>query len=1367
MSYVSESIPDLLGGVSQLAPQRREANEVEEMVNCMLRPAEGVVKRPPTVFVAQVAPSATPFSGAFVHPINKNVNERFWVIVLDGDLKVFDAVTGVEATVTFPDGKSYLNVTGTPNESFRLATFNQTTVIVNREITVGRSAELSDTRGEEGLIVIQQGDFATLYQAQIVFYGPPFGQQSTGLPIAEYLTPNAAPENQFEINTTEIAKNLATAINDKWGDGTGNQNLLTVRRFGSVIHITPGPNLQAGARFWMRTFDGLANLGSRVIQGSVQSISELPTEAPVGFRIKIEGDPDKKLDDVFYEFTDTKTWRETTADNIPIALDPATLPLELTLDPNFVEGIEAQVPVATLQAAQANDSSDVLLQTLDGTPSTAAEAKVEAAPGAFIDRFMNLASANSSDINFHLSMNLDETRVIAAGIDPTDPAGGYYGGDSYTLEVALDTGAGFVVVDTLPFFDWAPAARRFNKTISLSSVPANSDLRFRLSSAAGNLGALIMTYDLSMTFSTVNETRINTLSPHYAPNTAMSFTLNGTAFSDTFVAGGDQSAYMTNLKTVIEAYGGPKAVTVTIKLDPVTNKQLGFITIANNDGSEPTLTAFTFDNAIDETTQLFNGGVDFVTLGVSVSDTIRNTTDRSSATVTVVATTVITHGALSGGVNDLWSNGDNADVKNASQTFSCRQADWAKRTVGTEDTNKWPSFDDEKINEVAFLKNRLIFLSDENVAMSEVDSFFNFFRTSTIDVLDSDRIDVSLSGSKTSSLHSAFEWNETLLTWSELGQFVVNGEPFLSPNTVRREATTSYVNTRKVKPVSSERAVYFLSEGKEFVQLWRYRPTSNDATSAEADRLSIKVPRFMPGAARGLLAVSDPEIVLVLTDTNPDKLYVYSHLRVDEKNLMAGWHEWSFDGVTNILGIGSIDNEVSLIFERDDGTVTLEVLDVWELSDLTVDGQVQSNDLTPPVFNPTSLSLRALDTFTEAANAKVSAHTPDTSPGGVGWLINAAQDLIGSGGIYIDGPLDRLRANNAASAGIPQIRINAADTYLAGGGTDLEVFADFSWSANQNNNNELMVHCLAATADLEAGLRLRVADISSTNVSIAVDAATATGATETTNFPTADAVGGIITVSASRAHATGDITVPARYGMRVAGDILTVFAADAVTGANEVTLYTGTLVALWKTAYRTALYTYYGCKPSATVFQTAYLDNFSYSSGNATPGTTYTVPINGSFPIIIGIDPNTGEEVILVDNGDGTVTWPTDDKTGINVYIGLPVKSRIVLSPLFHKKDFGPFAGQPEIRGNTYINNLQIGIQDTSALSADVQVIGSLLFTQDLVERRSLDAEYMHVVVGGRNTETTITIRSDTAVSFKIAGFDWEGMYYNRTRRSS
>jgi hypothetical protein len=1366
MAVISESIPDLLGGISQLAPQRRTQNEVEDMLNCLPRMAEGVINRPPTQWIAEIAADATPYSGALVHPINKSSTERFWVVVLDGDLAVIDASTGTAVPVVFQNGKTYLDVTGQPNESFRVATFNDTTVIVNREKVVAKGNKKSSSRGkEEALIVVNTGEFASEYGVYLNFDGNS-GVPSSLTGLVSYTTPQADPANQVDINTSYIAEELKTRLEAAYG------NLLSIDRYGSTLHIQRGAGLPSGMTFWCRHVDGLASEAMTTIQGSVQSVDVLPPEAPIGFKIKVEGNPIKDLDDVYYifglpvDYTGTTSfvseglaWRETVEDGIIVDLNPDTLPLELVKEGTLLE-YPMVIPAALQQSEFFTRYYANLKQTKDGTDSTAAEAIVTPSPGTSVDRFLNLADANTSTVKSDVRFTMDTRRVIPPGVDPKDPSGAYYDGDLYDIEIALDTGGGFTTI-------WSERIAASNnyvnrKSISLdeAAVPAGSDLRLRVTSAAGNAGSLTVTWELEQEYRAAEGLNILIPSVGYAPNTAMSFTLNGTAFSDTYTTGGTQADYGTRLKTQIEAYGGTPAVTVSIGS--------GHITIANNDGTMPTLTAFAFDPNIDPTTEFFNPEKDFVAYGIQNGDTLSNENDGSIGTITSVTTHLLTCSAgFTGGTNNEFANGDSGKTDRTTLAFICREPDWAERQVGTEKTNKWPSFVDNTINEVAFLKNRLLFLSNENVIMSEVDEFFNFFRSSTLDVLDSDRIDVALSGNKASQLHSAFTWNETLLVWSELSQFVVNGEPFLSPNTVRRETTTSYVNTRKVRPVASERSVYFLTEGNDFAQLWRYTPLSDDASSAEATRVSLAVPRLIAGTPRGLLAVSDPEIVLMHGADDPDTLYVLSYLTSGEDNILLAWHRWQFPGVVDILGIGSIDNEVSLILERDDGAVHLEVLDLWQLTGNNVDGQTNTtNHPVPPTFSPAGTFLRTSDSFTEAADAKLSAHTPPTSPSGAGWLVNAAQDVIGAGGIYVDGTLDVLRADDAQASNVPPVRINWSDSYLAGGGTELEMFADISFSSNQSNRAELRAYCKAGSGDTESGLRLIVRDVSATQVTIELDASDSSGDTEGTFYPTDDAAGGLITVAANRTHGGGTLTNQVRYGFRVVGDTITVYTADAVTGANEVTLYTGTLRSAWKTQYRTSSYTYHGAKVTATVFHTARLDNFTYRSGNSPAQTVITPPLDPSTFTLVGIDPN-GDTQVLTDNGDGTASWIGSDVTGQSVIVGIVIPSSIVLSTLFHRKNFGQFATLAETRGDTYIRNLWIGLDGTTAFSVQVDITGHASFTQDLVEPRSLDEEFMHVHVGGRNSETTITFTNVNGVPFKIVGFDWDGIYHSKIRRVS
>ncbi len=1348
MSHISESIPDLLGGVSQLAPQRREVNEVESMVNCQLRPAEGVTKRPPTRWVAEVAPTSSAYTGAFVHAINKNANERFWVIMLDGDLKVFNAVSGVEIPVTFPDGVAYLNVVGTPNEKFRLATFNDTTVIVNRETVVDQAAELSSTRGHEAFVFITQTDWLVTYKMLVAFSDAP-GLEGSNSVIADH-TIGGPEAGESALETTAVAAALEAEATAGFL-GENNLGILNFERIGSGIHITAGPNLAPDFDFTITVEDGLGGQGMQVLQGAVQSTDQLPSEAPVGFIIKVEGSPEKTLDDVYYEFTESGAWKEVVKDGIPIALDPTTLPLELVANPDFTtESTNAQVPkVLDLPGPLVNFGA-ALLETADGSASTAGTRQISPSPGTTEQKFYNLASASGGTVNFHLDFMLNTSKLVGGGVNPKDPSGAFIAGDRFDWQVHYDVGAGFVLAESEPITAQGTADLHVTSGVNIPLCVAGTDVRVSLVSTAGNLGSVSLTPVLLATYGVPLKTLLTFPSTHYAPNTVLTATINGTAWTHTFTAGGTRAALLAELKTDIEAYGG-QAVTVVTAEDAFS----GSINITNDDGTEPTFTSFVFDDGLDLTLNLFNGTVDFTTLGLAVGDIVTNTTDSSAATVSAIAATIVTHSALAGGVNDVWADADGVNIKKTTTAFICRQPEWAKRLVGSLETNKWPSFKDGTINEVAFLKNRLVFLSDENVTMSEVDGFFNFFRSSTIDVLDGDRIDVALAGNKASALHSAFTWNETLLTWSELGQFVVNGEPFLSPNTVRREATTAYLNTRKVKPVTSERAVYFLTEGTEFCQLWDYKPTSEDATSAEGNRLSVKVPRFMPGTPRGLLAVSDPEVVLVLTSTDPEKLYVYSHLIQDQQRLMGGWHEWEFNGVTQILGMGSIDNEISLIFVRDDGTVNLEVIDLWELSEQVLDAQEDSDDqTTPPAFGPVVTTL-GLDTYVEAGtDVLLSAHTSDSGFGT--WSTGITETGATTwNGAYISQAVSVANAlTMSTSAGAGGYRCSG----IIGDG-DMEFFVDCrntSTTPGRFPMARFLVNASESGAYYQKGMGIGIDWVAASNSVIVV-------AKRHHN-------GGMIESSdiATVALAVGNTM---RFGFRRVGLVFSYYRADVGTGENEVALGSFTMGSISNTGLAELSD---GTNRGFHLFSESAYDIGSgdrWEWDNLTVQTTD--PVNTSTVFTprgpgcgIAIDPD-GVEVTLVENGDGTCSWPNVDQTGVNIVMGLSVAASIQLTRLFHRKNFGPFAGRAEVRGATYINNLLVGLEDTSTMAIAIAITGHTTFSQDLTELRSLDGEYMHCRVGGRNTETTITFTSSDATNFKIVGIDWEGIYYNRTRRMS
>lgn len=99
MGLVSDSLPNLIQGVSQQPDTLRSTSQLAAQENCYSSLVEGLIRRPPTEHVAVI--STTPFNSAFIHTINRTATQRYKLILSSGLIKVFD-LDGAAHTVTVP-----------------------------------------------------------------------------------------------------------------------------------------------------------------------------------------------------------------------------------------------------------------------------------------------------------------------------------------------------------------------------------------------------------------------------------------------------------------------------------------------------------------------------------------------------------------------------------------------------------------------------------------------------------------------------------------------------------------------------------------------------------------------------------------------------------------------------------------------------------------------------------------------------------------------------------------------------------------------------------------------------------------------------------------------------------------------------------------------------------------------------------------------------------------------------------------------------------------------------------------------------------------------------------------------------------------
>ncbi len=258
----------------------------------------------------------------------------------------------------------------------------------------------------------------------------------------------------------------------------------------------------------------------------------------------------------------------------------------------------------------------------------------------------------------------------------------------------------------------------------------------------------------------------------------------------------------------------------------------------------------------------------------------------------------------------------------SSQTFTLPK--WGERTVGDQDSAPNPSFIGATINNVFFFRNRLGFLADDNVVLSRVAEFFNFFPETVISVIDSDPIDVGASHTKVAILKHAVTMGEQLILFSDQTQFVLtSSSDTLTPKTANVVVATEFESSDSAQPVGSGSSIYYLTKKGSFAGVREYITQENIAIK-EASNITIHVPRLIPSNIFKL-AVSTNEDVLVLLGTdNPNKLYINRWLYGENfQKILNSWSTYTFNSARSIRNVDFIGTDLFCVVEEANGT-TLE-----------------------------------------------------------------------------------------------------------------------------------------------------------------------------------------------------------------------------------------------------------------------------------------------------------------------------------------------------------------------------------------------------------------------------------------------------------
>jgi len=249
-------------------------------------------------------------------------------------------------------------------------------------------------------------------------------------------------------------------------------------------------------------------------------------------------------------------------------------------------------------------------------------------------------------------------------------------------------------------------------------------------------------------------------------------------------------------------------------------------------------------------------------------------------------------------------------------------ADWTDRLVGDDETNPAPTFVGSKINDIFFFKNRLGMLTNDSIVFSEADEYFNFWRATVLQLLDSARIDVGVSHTRVSVLKHAVPFQEKLLLFSENTQFVLRGSDLLTPKTVSITPATEYNSTPEIRPIVLNNYVYFPFKRNGFAGVTEYY-VDNDTNIFDAAEVTAQVPTYIQSDVIAMAGTAVENVLALVNNQNRKEIFVYKFFWQGKEKIQSAWQKFTLS--RDVIGLEFIESNLHLV-TNDTTSTYLEVL---------------------------------------------------------------------------------------------------------------------------------------------------------------------------------------------------------------------------------------------------------------------------------------------------------------------------------------------------------------------------------------------------------------------------------------------------------
>jgi len=253
-------------------------------------------------------------------------------------------------------------------------------------------------------------------------------------------------------------------------------------------------------------------------------------------------------------------------------------------------------------------------------------------------------------------------------------------------------------------------------------------------------------------------------------------------------------------------------------------------------------------------------------------------------------------------------------VKTGANTFEFRENTWEERSAGDATTNPSPSYVGTTINGMFLFKGRLGLLGGENMVLSKVGNFEQQYRTTVLQILAEDVIDVASVTGRVNTLYHAVAFADELLLLSDKQQFRVNSGDVFAADTVGITPSTSYPASPYVSPVNVGNSAYFVGNGPTHTVAREIYIDVNRQT-IKADDIAVQVPTYIPLDIRAIAGSSSASAFLAVAESEPNVIYVHKWYEINDDKVQSAWCKWVFDENVTIVGMGFLEEVLYLVYK--------------------------------------------------------------------------------------------------------------------------------------------------------------------------------------------------------------------------------------------------------------------------------------------------------------------------------------------------------------------------------------------------------------------------------------------------------------------